>query len=75
MIVTQDQDYATLLAASGGVQPSIVRLRMRNARAEAHSRALLRSLERMTPVLAAGAIVVLEEGQIRVRMLPIIRGA
>jgi predicted nuclease of predicted toxin-antitoxin system len=70
-IVTQDQDFATLLTASGARSSSVIRLRMRNARAEAHARAILENLGRLETALQEGVIVVLGDSSMRIRRLPV----
>ena len=73
IVVTQDHDFGTLLAVSGAGSPSVIRLRRRDARAESHARAILNNLERIQTPLREGALVVLSEGAIRIRHLPVRR--
>ncbi len=71
VIVTQDQDFGTLLAASGAARPSVIRLRLRDGRAEAHLGVILQNLGRVQAALEDGAVVVMSDGLIRTRRLPI----
>jgi predicted nuclease of predicted toxin-antitoxin system len=71
IVVTQDHDFGTLLTASGAGSPSVIRLRLRDARAESHARAILDNLARIQTALREGALVVLSDGAIRIRHLPV----
>lgn len=71
VVVTQDTDFGTLLAASGTRWPSVILLRLRDGRPSAHSRTLLGMLESIEEELREGAIVVVGEDRMRIRRLPI----
>ncbi len=71
VILTHDLDYGGLLAFSGDSSPSVVIVRLRQPQAEAISAQLRDSWSELEPALAAGAIVVLEDGVVRIRRLPI----
>ena len=71
VVITQDHDFGTLLAASGAIYPSVIRLRLRDGRAESHARAILANLERIQTALSEGALAVLSDGVIRIRRLPV----
>lgn len=70
-VITQDTDFGTLLATSRADRPSVVLLRMRDARSEAQSRVLLANLADLKGDLERGAIVVIGDDDIRVRRLPV----
>lgn len=72
VIVTQDTDYGTLLAAAHARRPAVVLLRMRDGRPETHARALGDALPMVAAELERGAIVVIGEDAIRIRRLPIV---
>lgn len=72
IVITQDQDFGTLLAASHSATPSVIRLRLRDARAESHTRVILDNLPLFEASLNSGALVVISETTIRVRRLPIL---
>lgn len=72
VLVTLDTDFGTLLAHSGDRLPSIVLLRGGVTRLPARqAELLLASLDQVDADLVAGALVVLADGRIRVRRLPI----
>lgn len=72
VVVTQDQDFGTLLAVSREAAPSVVRLRLRDARAAAHAKAILTNLTRIQDDLRHGAIVVIADATLRIRRLPVL---
>ena len=70
-ILTHDLDYGHLLAFEGTHYPSVVIFRLRNTHP---LRLFMRLMTAMTDVegpLTKGAIVVFEEGRLRIRPLPI----
>ncbi len=69
IIISQDTDFGTLLVRSEGKHPSVVLLRMRDGRPEAHARIILQSLPEIAKDLESGAIVVIDDARIRVRRL------
>ena len=71
VVVTQDTDFGTLLAASATTRPSVIILRLRDGRPEIHARVLLANLEVIESDLQSGAIVVISDTGIRVRRLPV----
>ena len=70
-IVTQDLDFSGLIAQSGLNQPSIISLRVGDAKPRVISRILKTALPLIEGDLVGGAIVSVEETQFRVRKLPI----
>jgi predicted nuclease of predicted toxin-antitoxin system len=71
VIVTHDLDYGTLLAFSGEVTPSVIILRQRNTHPQRLYEALARTEERWLEAVERGAIVIVEDDVLRIRMLPI----
>jgi len=69
VIITQDTDFGTLLTTTGARRPSVILLRLRDARPEVHARTLLESLEATEEDLQRGAIVVVGDAAIRIRRL------
>jgi len=72
-IVTQDLDFSAIIAQSGLVQPSVVSLRVGNAKPETIAKILKTMLPQIEKDLIDGSIVSVEESEFRVRKLPIIR--
>ena len=73
VVISQDTDYGTLLAARRTALPSVILFRMRDGRPALHAHVLLQNLPAIQDAISAGAIVVFSEKGIRVRMLPVIR--
>lgn len=72
VLISADTDFGFLLAESGADHPSVGLLRLRTPRSASRLAAvLLANLEGVAADLAAGAIVVLEDERIRVRLLPL----
>lgn len=71
MIITHDLDYGHLLAFSGDTRPSVIIVRQRNIHPRALFETITRNWESCRPALEAGAIVIIEEGALRIRYLPI----
>lgn len=73
VIVTQDLDFSAIIAQSGMVRPSVVSLRVGNAKPETIARILVTILPQIEKDLIDGSIVSIEETEFRVRKLPIIK--
>lgn len=72
VIVSADTDFGTLLASERATDPSFVLIRVRSPRRAVElAELLLANLDPVTEDLEVGAIVVLEDERIRVRLLPI----
>lgn len=70
-VLTHDLDFGALLAASGGEKPSVVQIRTRDVLSDSYLQALQDALVRFEPDLEMGALVVVEPGRARVRILPL----
>jgi len=71
VIITQDLDFSALIAQSGLARPSVVSLRIGNAKPQVVSEVLKTVLPLIEADLNNGAIVSVEETYFRVRKLPI----
>jgi predicted nuclease of predicted toxin-antitoxin system len=71
VIVTQDLDFSALIAQSGFNKPSVISLRVGNAKPNIISKILKTVLPLIENDLESGAIVSVEETQFRVRKLPL----
>ena len=72
VIVSADTDFGTLLASERATDPSFVLFRLRSPRrADELSELLLANLDAVADDLDAGAVVVIEDERVRVRLLPI----
>jgi predicted nuclease of predicted toxin-antitoxin system len=70
IVVTLDADFHTQLALTQASRPSVIRIRMEGLRAEEFSKLLQNFLLQCAEDLEAGAMVSVNEHQIRVRRLP-----
>ena len=72
-IITHDLDYGNLLAFSGESTPSIILFRVRNTHIDNLFKRIVESWKEIEKSLVKGAIIVLEDTLIRIRVLPIIK--
>jgi predicted nuclease of predicted toxin-antitoxin system len=70
IVITFDLDFREIIANSAGAIVSVVLFRVHNTRVETITRRLQVVLEQATGHLEAGAIVVVEESRLRIRMAP-----
>jgi len=71
VVLTHDLDFGTLLAIGGASSPSVIQLRAQDILPDVLGTILLRSLEEIRPQLESGALVTIEPGRHRIRLLPI----
>lgn len=69
--VTLDADFHQLLAMTGAIAPSVVRVRIEGLKGKEVAAILIRVISIAGTELAAGAVVSVTEARIRVRLLPI----
>ena len=71
VLVTSDADFHALLAISGALEPSVVRVRVEGLKGEAMASVLVQVMTAASVELKAGAVVSVTKSRIRVRSLPI----
>lgn len=73
VVITADSDFGTLLASTHATSPSVLYVRRSSGRrVEATLRIIMANLPALDEALVNGSIVVLGEGSLRVRPLPIL---
>ncbi|MCO6451352.1 MAG: DUF5615 family PIN-like protein [Caldilineales bacterium] len=71
IIVTLDADFHALLAHSGDISPSVIRIRIERLRAEAMADLIQRILSDWTDEIVKGTVLTVQPGRIRFRQLPL----
>ena len=71
VVITNDLDFGTLLALSDDTGPSVVLIRASILAPESIGARLTECLSRFQPQLEKGALVVLDDAQSKIRLLPI----
>lgn len=74
VIITQDLDFSAIIAKSGFSGPSVISLRVADAKPDIITRILTSVRPLIEDELAEGAIVSIDEREYRVRKLPLIEG-
>jgi predicted nuclease of predicted toxin-antitoxin system len=73
VVISGDTDFGALLALANETSPSVILFRQRQRRlAEDQASLLLAHLGELSEDLERGAIVIFEDGRIRVRKLPLL---
>lgn len=70
-VVTLDADFHALLALSAALSPSVIRIRIEGLRSEGVTVLLQSVLEEFSEELELGAVVTVQETQMRMRRLPL----
>jgi predicted nuclease of predicted toxin-antitoxin system len=73
IVVSLEADFHALLVLSNASGPSVIRIRIEGLHAEPLAALLLRVLALCESELQAGAMVSVDESNVRVRSLPLIR--
>jgi predicted nuclease of predicted toxin-antitoxin system len=71
VVLTNDLDFGSILAATGGDAPSVVQLRTDDCRVGSIADLVTRSLIQAEDQLAEGALVTIETIKLRITSLPI----
>ena len=70
-LISQDTDFATLLATRRQGSPSVIIFRQRQKSLDSLLPVLLGNLEQLSDDLETGSVVVFEDARLRIRRLPI----
>ncbi len=71
VVLTNDLDFGSILAATGGDAPSVVQLRTDDCRVETIGELVIQSIVQAENQLTAGALVTIETSKLRITSLPI----
>jgi predicted nuclease of predicted toxin-antitoxin system len=71
VVLTHDLDFGGILAATRGSKPSVVQLRADDVSPEAIGHAVVRALGQIADDLERGALLTVEPGRDRLRLLPL----
>jgi predicted nuclease of predicted toxin-antitoxin system len=72
IVVTLDADFHALLALSGALSPSVIRIRREGLKAEGLVELLAKVLDEWSEELELGAVVTVDTSRSRMRRLPLI---
>jgi predicted nuclease of predicted toxin-antitoxin system len=73
IVFTHDLDFSSILAATQGDKPSVVQLRAEDTNPDVVGSAVAIALRQMAPELQEGALLTVEPGRTRLRLLPLVR--
>lgn len=71
VIITQDLDYSMLLAVGGYTKPSLINLRVENAKPDSVTSRIIDAVRAIENELKEGAVVTVDETSVRYRRLPL----
>lgn len=71
VVLTHDLDFGAILAATGGDKPSVAQIRAADVRPEVAGPPVSKALMQLSRELAAGALITIEPGRTRARLLPL----
>jgi predicted nuclease of predicted toxin-antitoxin system len=71
VVVTNDLDFSTILAATGRRKPSVIQIRADLLTPAAIGGAVLRAIAQTEPELREGALISIDAGRARLRILPL----
>ncbi len=71
IVLTHDLDFGAILAATNGGRPSVVQFRASDLRPDTIGRHLIDAIRRMKDELEQGALLTIEPGRARMRLLPL----
>lgn len=75
VIITQDLDFSMLLAIKGYEKPSLINVRLEEAKPEQVTSRIVDTVAELEEELVKGAVVTVDEDSVRYRYLPIISSA
>lgn len=71
VILTQDLDFGTILAATNGEKPSVIQIRSEDVSPEVAAKAVIAAIRQMSAELEQGALLTVDPRRTRLRYLPL----
>lgn len=71
MVLTYDLDFSAILAATQGEKPSVVQIRAEDVSPDVIGKQVVKALKQMAPELEEGALLTIDPGRTRLRVLPL----
>ncbi len=75
ILFTHDLDFGTMLALTNATSPSVIQVRTHDVTPAHLETMVIKVLQDNESMLEAGALIVLDEGRSRVRILPLTRNS
>ncbi len=72
VVLTHDLDFSAILAATHGDKPSVVQNRAEDVSPDAIGRPVVNALRQMVVELEDGALLTVDPGRMRLRLLPLL---
>lgn len=72
VVLTHDLDFGAILAATQGRKPSVVQIRAEDVSPDVIGRQIVVALRQMATELEAGALLTVDPGRTRLRILPLV---
>ena len=71
VVLTHDLDFGTILAVTQGEKPSVVQIRSEDVSPDVIGKPVVNALRQMTAELNEGALLTIDPGRTRLRLLPL----
>lgn len=71
VVLTHDLDFGTILAATHGDKPSVVRNRAEDMSSDAMGIQIIAALRQMASELESGALLIIDPSRTRLRLFPL----
>ena len=71
VVITNDLDFSAILAASAGATPSVVHIRLQDLLSDSAVNSVANAVAAYREEIEGGALLSIDEGGTRVRMLPL----
>jgi predicted nuclease of predicted toxin-antitoxin system len=71
VVLTHDLDFGAILAATHGEKPSVAQIRAEDVSPDTIGRLVINALRQMTTELEEGALLTIDPGRTRLRVLPL----